>query len=113
MDSFEALVSEAEAAHFSGWDFSWLEGRQIETPPPWEYRQLVESLLPSATVLLDIATGGGEFLASLNGLPKQAYATENYQPNISLAEARLNPMGIEVRQLEENDSIPFEYHLNR
>ena len=108
MESFETLVRKAEEAHFSGWDFSWLEGKLIETPPPWEYHQLVESFLPMATSLLDMATGGGEFLSNLTGLPKQTFATENYQPNIALAEVLLNPMGIEVRQLGENYAMPFE-----
>lgn len=27
---FDRLVVDAEAASFSGWDFSWLEGRVIE-----------------------------------------------------------------------------------
>lgn len=33
-DEFERLVSEALQAPFSGWDFSWLEGRRVETPDP-------------------------------------------------------------------------------
>jgi hypothetical protein len=31
---FEFLVSEAEA-HFSGWDFSYIEGREDQAPLRW------------------------------------------------------------------------------
>jgi hypothetical protein len=34
-DQFERLVAEAEAQQMSGWDWSHVEGRYIETEPPW------------------------------------------------------------------------------
>src|SRR5216684_6693441 len=33
-DEFERLISEALQAPFSGWDFSWLEGRRMHIPDP-------------------------------------------------------------------------------
>ncbi len=35
--NFEALIAEAEKAGFSGWDFSYLEGRYKESAPSWDY----------------------------------------------------------------------------
>ena len=33
---FEFLLEEAEA-HFSGWDFSYIDGREAEAPLGWSY----------------------------------------------------------------------------
>jgi len=40
-EAFDQLVAEAEALPFSGWDFSALNGRWEEDPPPWDYRSIV------------------------------------------------------------------------
>lgn len=89
---------QAEYAHpFSGWDFSYLDGRRTEESSPWLYTELARSLLPSATSLLDLGTGGGErLLAFRDALPAHTVATEGYPPNLTLARQRLNPLGIEV-----------------
>lgn len=42
----ENLIDEALAAHFSGWDFSWLAGRWIDSPLPWDYGQRTIRLKP-------------------------------------------------------------------
>ncbi|MGV2794796.1 SAM-dependent methyltransferase, partial [Clostridium perfringens] len=49
-----------------GWDFSGLDGRMGEEPLPWDYKQAVLALIREETVMLDMGTGGGEFLLSLN-----------------------------------------------
>jgi len=36
--AFEELITEAVAAPFSGWDFSWLDARSSTTDLPWTYR---------------------------------------------------------------------------
>lgn len=105
---FEQLVSEAEQAAFSGWDFSYLDGRWQEQEPAWDYRALVSSRLGQASALLDMGTGGGEFLASLAGLPDHTCATEGYPPNLPLARARLEPLGITVRPVEADLRLPFD-----
>lgn len=61
---FEKLVSEALQQEFTGWDFSFLEKRCVENPTSWNYRQRILEHIESATSLLDMGTGGGEFLAS-------------------------------------------------
>ncbi len=106
-NAFEHLVREALAQEFSGWDFSWLRGRWQEEEPDWDYRARVEGLAGSASALLDMGTGGGEFLASLQNLPARTFATEGYRPNLPVAAARLTPLGVLVVPLAEDSLLPF------
>ncbi len=89
---------QAESAHpFSGWDFSYLDGRRTEAVPPWSYTDLARSLMPAATSLLDLGTGGGErLLAFKDSFPSHTVVTEGYPPNLALARKRLNPLGVAV-----------------
>lgn len=99
-DLFERLIAEAERQPFSGWDFSYLRGRMREETPSWEYASLVRRRLSAAPSLLDLGTGGGEFLSSLTPLPAVVAATEAYAPNVEIARARLTPLGITVVAVE-------------
>lgn len=100
---------EAELAqHFSGWDFSRLDGRMIEDSLPWDYRTIVESAIPESRAMLDMGTGGGEFLDSLVMLPSRTCATEGYKPNIEIARSRLANRGVELREIEADHRVPFE-----
>ncbi|MFW6120036.1 MAG: class I SAM-dependent methyltransferase, partial [Petrotogales bacterium] len=106
---FEKLYNEGMNARFKGWDFSYLDNRMITVDEiPWNYRDIVKKYLTKATSLLDMGTGGGEFLASLPNLPKNTYATEAYSPNIPVARRRLEPLGIEVKEFEDDRNLPFE-----
>jgi hypothetical protein len=58
--SFDRLVSEALSQDFSGWDFSWLQGRWHENEPTWGYRQIVQERMVGMHHLLDMGTGGGD-----------------------------------------------------
>lgn len=105
----EHLVEELFQIHleeyhqeFSGWDFSYISNRMVSDPLPWSYDAIVRRYLPQAESLLDLGTGGGEFLAKLP-YPKDTFATENYTPNILVAEERLNPLGIEVLSFSNNE----------
>ncbi len=105
---FEQLVSEAVQQEFSGWDFSFVDQRWRMNPTSWDYRQnLVERIRP-ANSLLDMGTGGGEFLASLSPLPKYTCATESYAPNVPVAKERLSPLGVQVYEIEAGEALPFE-----
>ena len=97
-----------EAAPFEGWDFSYLEGRLTEEPLPWDYRQIVSEALPGAASLLDMGTGGGELLSGLSPLPLRTAATEAYPPNVPVARARLEPLGVAVYAIEEYAALPFD-----
>lgn len=114
---YEALVAEALAAPFEGWDFSWLDGRTEQAAPSWSYEELARSALATATSALDIDTGGGEMLASLQPLPAHTVASEAWEPNVAVATRRLVPLGVEVRagdaaELPARDG-EFDLVLNR
>ncbi len=94
--TFEQLIAEAEHQPFSGWDFAYLHGRMEERTTTWDYADQVRGRLPGVDALLDMGTGGGEFLSGLAPLPRRTAATEGYAPNVEIARARLEPMGVEV-----------------
>lgn len=95
---------------FKGWDFSYITGagRMSEGLRKWSYGSIVLARIRQSSALLDIATGGGELLASFSPLPAVTCATESYKPNISVARERLEPLGVEVFETEENGPLPFE-----
>ncbi|WP_421617356.1 class I SAM-dependent methyltransferase [Brevibacillus sp. TJ4] len=58
--------------------------------------------------MLDMGTGGGEFLLSLSPPPGKTYATESYPPNYELCRAKLPAYGIEVKLVKDDEALPFE-----
>ena len=118
MKAFEDLVEEAWQAPFSGWDFAWLNGRQTSLSPSWDYAAIASARMRAAQLVLDMDTGGGELFARLGPYPPAAYAVEAYPPNVPVARARLEPLGVQFFQVERNDELPFtagqlELVLNR
>ena len=107
-ESFDDLVRDAEAAPFSGWDFSYLAGRFDEGTPSWDYRTKVAARMKGIDTMLDIGTGGGEVLSSLQPLPPKTFASEQYRPNVQVARERLSPLGVEVVEVESESHLPFE-----
>jgi SAM-dependent methyltransferase len=105
---FEQLINEAQNQPFIGWDFSYIAGRQRSGELPWDYHQSVRQAISSAQRLLDIGTGGGEFLTTLQPLPRHTYATEAYPYNVSIARKRLEPLGVEVVAVGSDDQMPFD-----
>lgn len=94
---------------FEGWDFSYLEstGRMQEFPLRWNYRSEVKRKMSEASSLLDMGTGGGEFLSLLTPLPAYTCATEGYEPNIDIARKRLEPLGVKVYRVDDDHFLPF------
>ncbi len=107
-ERFRELIEEAHLASFSGWDFSWLTGRMVQEDPPWDYKNLVAESVSGIHSLLDMGTGGGEFLASLSPLPDNTHATEAYPPNQIIATKNLAPLGVKVHKVNEGAPLPFE-----
>ncbi|MEV6930779.1 class I SAM-dependent methyltransferase [Dactylosporangium sp. NPDC051485] len=107
MDTFERLVAEAVAVPLEGWDFGWLDGRAVGSQPSWSYPGLARDLLRGCSALLDVDTGGGEFLASLAPLPASTTAVEGWPPNVPVARDRLAPLGAEVR-FAPDGTLPVE-----
>lgn len=83
-----------------GWDFSWLGDRLAVEPLPWDFDAIVDSAARRSPDLLDLGTGGGEWLASLPHRPPRTVATESWSPNVPVAQQRLGPLGVEVVQVE-------------
>ena len=107
-DLIKRWKAEEEIAHIHGWDFSHIEGRFEEKLDfPWEYRQVIGQYLTPDEKLLDIDTGGGEFLLSLDHPCKNTAATENYPPNVQLCREKLLPLGIDFRQADGNGELPY------
>ena len=103
---FDFYVNESKAP-FKGWNFSYLNGRLVDSPLPWNYRSIILPYVLDSTCLLDIGTGGGEFLSKLP-FPKETFATESYVPNVSIAKNKLNPLGITVKHITSDSDLPFE-----
>jgi len=100
---------EAEETYaFEGWDFSHIDGRWFEPAPTWDYKEVVKSYLKDTDILLDMGTGGGEILLSLNHPHKNTFATEAYLPNFELCKRVLSPIGITVAQTYDDDKLPFQ-----
>lgn len=97
MGKFGDLMVEAQERPFEGWDHS-LDGR-IVTEEPWDFGALVDTFAAGSPDLLDMGTGGGEWL-SRRRLPKRSVATEGWPPNVPVAQARLAPLGVEVIAVE-------------
>jgi|SRR6056297_1669930 len=94
---------------FNGWDFSYITstGRMQESPLPWSYTTIVLKKLREAKNMLDMGTGGGEYLSKLKPLPQNTYATEGYMKNIPIARARLEPLGVNVVKVGEENKLDF------
>jgi SAM-dependent methyltransferase len=92
----EELLAQAEATTFQGWDFSRLGSRLVTEPPQWDFADIVANAAAGATTMLDMGTGGGEWLSSLSARAPLTVATESWQPNVPVASARLSAIGVPV-----------------
>lgn len=107
-DLINAWKAEERIARIHGWDFSHIRNRYTEEEDlPWDYRDTVLRYSKPDMRLLDIDTGGGEFLLSLNHPYKNTAATEGYPPNIELCRQTLLPLGIDFRAGDGNAELPF------
>lgn len=97
-------------APFSGWDFARLTatGRMQDAPLGWNYRSIVKRNMQGIRSILDMGTGGGELYATLQPFPTSAFATEGYEPNVAVAKAKLEPLGVQVFPVDGEDVMPFE-----
>ena len=100
---------EEKTASITGWDFSHIDGKYEEdNNHPWDYRGEIEKVLTPDKKLLDIDTGGAEFLLSLNHPYKNTAATEGYPPNVELCKKRLLPLGADFRELTDYKNTTFK-----
>lgn len=100
---------EESAAVMSGWDFRHIEGRYRSTDDelPWDYGEVVRRHLRSTDKLLDIDTGGGEYLLTLGHPYALTSATEGYPPNAELCRRELGRLGIDFYEMSDYSAMPF------
>ena len=104
----EAWKKEEESAHIHGWDFSHIDGRYKETTDfGWDYRSVILKYLSPEKKLLDLDTGGGEFLLSLGHPDKNLAATEGFAPNVELCKKTLLPLGIDFKEADCRKHLPY------
>lgn len=96
-------------AQIKGWDFSELDGKWADGDAllPWDFAALVQQYRRDDLHLLDMDTGGGEFLLSLGHPCERTAATEGWAPNIALCRERLLPLGIDFREMRDPKAMPF------
>lgn len=108
-DLIKSWKAEEEIAHIHGWDFSHLDGRYAEEEDlPWDYREIILNVLQPEMKILDIDTGGGEFLLSLCHPCHNTAATEGFPPNVLLCRDTLSPLGIDFRPWDGKGPLPFD-----
>ncbi len=108
MRDFDDLVEEAARRPVSGWDFRFLDNRLAEDPLPWSYEERAAQLVRAARApVLDLGTGGGEFLSSLAPLPPGSRATEGWPPNVPVARRRLAALAVDVVEPGPDGSLPL------
>lgn len=109
MNDFFQLLNEANERSFSGWDVSY-SGR-ISSTFPWDYESIVVSHARCSPDMLDMGTGGGEWLSRLPFRPCRTIATEGWEPNVPIARKRLQTLGVEVIQVERApDNVEQDSH---
>ncbi|MBH9148089.1 class I SAM-dependent methyltransferase [Pseudomonas aeruginosa] len=98
-DEFDALLAEAGRTPMRGWEYD-CGGRIRLEPPPWDFPGRMLERCRAAASLLDMGTGGGEWLSRLPYRPPLTVATEGWAPNLEIARGRLEPLGIRVVEVE-------------
>ena len=107
-DKLKEFWREEERNAFKGWDFSHLKNRWYDKKLPWDYKEILKEYLKANHKLLDMGTGGGEFLLTLNHPYRNVSVTEMWEPNVKLCKEKLEPLGIEVKQVFDDKELPFE-----
>ena len=96
----DQLLEDAQATDFAGWDFTRLGSRLVLEPPPWDFGEIAAECATRAATMLDMGTGGGEWLSSLRARAPVTVATESWPPNVGLAATRLHGLGVPVVHVE-------------
>ena len=106
----EIWQKEEDIAHIHGWDFSHLKGRyEEENDLPWDFGTVIRKYRNDSMKLLDMDTGGGEFLLSFNHPYENTAAIEGYPPNVELCKEVLLPLGIDFKEAYGGcERLPFD-----
>ena len=102
-------LEEEKNSQIKGWDFSHIYGKyEEEDDLPWDFYEIVKKYLSHDMKLLDMETGGGEFLLSLEHPKHLISAIEGYKPNVEYCKDVLLPLGIDFKEADGLDELPFE-----
>jgi len=85
---FELLLKDGRFP-FSGWDFSYIENRMVTAPLTWSYSTEILPHIRTVNSMLDMGTGGGEFLSRHAPFPPHTCVTESYDPNVIIAKKQV------------------------
>ncbi|WP_226666281.1 methyltransferase domain-containing protein [Metabacillus litoralis] len=96
-----------EKLNFEGWDFSHIKYSWENEALPWNYAKIIKNYLSKDLQLLDMGTGGGEFLLTLNHPYEKTSVTEGWKPNIELIKSKLVPLGIKLAPIGDDDIIDY------
>ena len=108
-DFIASWKREEELAHIKGWDFSHINDRyQEDETLPWDMGDIIREYLHPMMKLLDMETGGGEFLLSFHHPHENTAAIEGYPPNVAYCKEKLLPLGIDFREADGEGELPFE-----
>lgn len=102
------LWKKDEEMSFKGWNFAYLNNRWKDEELPWNYENILRKYLNPEYSLLDMGTGGGEFLLSLKHPYPKTSVTEMWVPNVEECKKKLSPLGIDVQQVYDDKELPFE-----
>ena len=101
--------TEEQNAKMKGWNFNHIEGRFYsgEDILPWDLSEIICRYNFPNCRILDIDTGGGEFLLSLGHSFSLTSATEGYPPNVVLCKEKLGKLGIDFHEMTDYTKMPF------
>lgn len=106
-DKLKKAWKKEEKAAFVGWNFYRLAGRWKDEELPWDYKEILLRYLKSTDMLLDMGTGGGEFLLTLGHPYYLLSVTEGYKPNFDLCIRNLAGLGVDVKFVESDNKLKF------
>lgn len=106
-EKLKARWMNEEQHAFQGWNFSHLQSRWQRDPLKWDYKSIVKDCLHPEDRLLDVGTGGGEFLLSLGHPHANTSVTEAWPPNVQLCTEKLAPLGIQVYPVRKESPLPM------
>lgn len=105
---YQKWKQEEAIAHIVGWDFSHIADRYREEDSlPWDFQAVIQRNLTEDKKLLDMETGGGEFLLRLGHPYQNTAAIEGYPPNVDFCKEHLLPLGIDFKEADGADVLPF------
>lgn len=107
MEELKKRLLEEEKQEFKGWDFGYMDGKCDWGSLSWDYQEKVNAYRKPEHQLLDLGTGGGEFILQLGHPHGNTSVTEGWEPNFKLCKERLEPLGITVRQVMEDEILPY------